>query len=244
MNTKVKQAIIDHALASPKEEVCGLIYHTLNSIHAYPCENVSKDPDVGRAGSFEIDPQDYATVAQMGRVCGVYHSHISDPAIFSEEDILVARELAVPFYLYSLGDNQWVSYIPDSYTINPIGQPWIWGFADCWEVVRTYYRQNKRIYLTDSDRDESFENAEASAITKYIEAEGFSYIKDHKDMQRDDLLLFTTPGSCYPHHLAVFIGNSRMMHHPQNCLSTVDPIDGKWLKRLVGVLRYTGKSNI
>ena len=241
MNTKVKQAAIDHALASPKEEVCGLIYHTLDSLHAYPCENVSKDSDAGRAGSFEIDPQDYATVAQMGRVCGVYHSHIEDPAAFSEEDILTARELAVPFYLYSLEDNQWISYIPDSYMVNPIGRPWIWGFGDCYETIRTYYRQNKRIYLTDYDRDESFENAEASAITKYIVPEGFSYVLDLKNIQQDDVLLFNTAGTVYPHHLAVFIGSSRMLHHPLNCLSTIEPLTGAWLRRLVGVLRYEGK---
>jgi cell wall-associated NlpC family hydrolase len=95
--------------------------------------------------------------------------------------------------------------------------------------------------MTDYDRDESFENAEASAITKYIEAEGFYYIEDRKDIKQDDVLLFTTPGTVYPHHLAIFIGNSRMLHHPLNCLSTVDPLTGAWLKRIVGVLRYIGK---
>lgn len=240
MNTRVKQDIINHALAIPHEEVCGFIYQTENGVHAYPCVNVSVE---SKAETFEIDPADYVTVCGKGRVCGIYHSHIATEA-FSEEDLAMAREMCLPLYLYVGASRGWHSYVPETYRVNPVGLVWTWGLWDCYETVRLHYRQTRGVYMTDYDRDESFEKATESLIVKHVADEGFSYVEKSAPIIADDVLLFRTPGSPYPHHLVVVVKPNLMLHHRLNQLSCHEAIDGAWLRRLMGVLRYTGKGAV
>lgn len=233
MHTRLKQSIIEHARSVPHEEVCGLVYYTISQVLPYPCSNVAAD----RVHAFEIDSQDYIGAAQLGAICGVYHSHPHGPAAFSEEDLETARELGVPFYLYCTDTGDWLDYTPPSYVIDPLHNPFIWGLFDCLTVVRTYYRNELNIHLTDFVRDESFERADATAITQYIDREGFTYVSIDA-IQKGDVMLFKTPGSPFAHHLGVFIGNSRYIHHPRNALSRTDPLTGEELRSLVGVLRH------
>lgn len=241
MNTRVKNAIIAAARANPTEEVCGFIYQTAREVLHYPCANISQD-EAGRAGSFEIDPQDYIKVRGLGRPCGVYHSHPKDEAVFSEEDLAVAEDIGLPFHVYAVQTEGWVSYVPPTYYVNPIGRTFAWGEADCYEVVRLHYRQSLGIYLTDYDRDETFRDAHPNAIVEHIEAEGFTNLgRDIKLARIHDVLLFESDGRRYPHHLGVCVGGSRLLHHRYGGLSRTDDIDESWLKCLVGVCRYVGE---
>ncbi len=238
MNTHVKRDIISHAATMPSEEVCGFIYQAEDGVHTYPCANVSAD---SRAESFEISPDDYIAVEGLGRVCGLYHggtTHTNEG--FSEEDLAVAREWCLPSYLLS-ASGKWASYVPETYRVNPIGLVWTWGLWDCYETIRLHYRQTRGVYMTDYDRDETFADSTESLIVKHIADEGFTYVDKSAPILKDDVLLFRTPGCAYPQHLGVVVGPNLMLHHPRNQLSHTDPIDGSWLRRLVGVLRYVGK---
>lgn len=245
MNTRVKQSIIQFALAAPDVEVCGFIYQTDGGVHAYPCPNVTKDEE-GTARTFEISPDAYTEAARLGRICAIYHSHSRGGAHgFSEEDLGLAQEMCLPLHLYVVDTGEWLSYTPPTYVVPLTGQSFAWGEADCYELVRTYYRQERGVYLTDYERDETFERAASSAITQYIASEGFSPVPIGDAGPREgDVLLFTTPGSSYPHHLAIYIGQQRMLHHPLGGLSRTDQLDGKGLKRLSQVLRYTGPTTV
>lgn len=240
MNTHVKRAIIDHALALPAQEVCGFIYQVDHEVRAYPCENVTVEP---KAEAFEIDPTEYVEVQKLGRVCGLYHggmTHANEG--FSEEDLAVAQEMCLPSYVYCGPSDKWARYIPPTYHVNPVGRDWAWGEADCYSTVEVHYRQKRGVYMTDYDRDESFERATESAITQHIADEGFGYVDKHAPILTDDVLLFRTPGCAYPHHLGVVVGPNMLLHHPRNNLSRVDALNGAWLRRLMGVLRHTGKA--
>lgn len=237
MNTRVKTAIIDIAKATPETEVCGLIWQNGAAVDLYPCPNTTRDPD-GAAEAFRIDPQDYIRATQKGRIIGVYHSHTTTGAAnFSPADLKCAKTLGLPFYLYANNGGGWSYYIPENYRVPLRGQEWCWGVADCYEIVRSYYRQELGLYLTDYDRDESFEHSDESAITRYIDAEGFRQLPDDSSPQNGDVLLFRTAGAAYPHHLAVWTGPSQMLHHRKGMLSGFDAIDGAWLRRLAGIYR-------
>ncbi len=238
MNTHVKRDIIAHAASVPHEEVCGLIYQNEAGVHAYPCTNVSPEP---RMETFEISPEDYIAARGRGIVCGIYHSHVASEA-FSEADLGLAREMCLPIYLHVVQSGQWASYIPESYHVDSIGRTWAWGEADCLSTVALHYRQAKGVYMTDRDRDESYEHAADSGLLDYLLSEGFVKVDRSAPILTDDVLLFDTPKSVYPHHVAVLVGPNRMLHHPRNQLSRVDDLDGKWLRHLVGVLRYAGKA--
>jgi proteasome lid subunit RPN8/RPN11 len=238
MNTHVKRAIIDHALTLPREEVCGFIYQTEDNVHAYPCVNVSVED---KAENFEIDPQDYITVRGLGRVCGIYHSHVATEA-FSEADIALAREMCLPIYLYVVASQGWHSYVPETYHVEEEGVPFAWGVADCLETVRVHYRQACKVHISDYDRDETFESMAGDIIARHVADEGFSYVDMSTPILTDDVLLFRTRNSPQAQHMGVLVAPNRMLHHPRGQLSHIDPLDGAWLRRLVGVLRYTGKA--
>lgn len=238
MNTKVKQAIIAYARAEPAREVCGLIVCEPPSVIAYPCANVSRDED-GQGSTFEIDPQEYIAACGRGRVVGLYHSHPTGPATFSEEDLKVAREMEIPTYVYAVEDGGWASFVPEGYHVPLIGSAFAWGVADCYETVRLYYRQTLGIHLGDYDRDETFREAAPEAILQHIAAEGFTCVgTDASAIRPHDALVFSTPGHRYPHHLAVYLGGNRILHHPYGALSRVDDLEGTYLARLLSVLRY------
>lgn len=242
MNTKVKAAIIAAAKATPNVEICGLIYRTDTEVRVVSCPNITIDAE-GPARAFEIDEQYYIHTAGLGKILGVYHSHAVDgSAALSEADLDLARVLEIPIYLFANRDESWHSYIPPTYRPPLIGRPWIWGESDCYETVRLYYRLAHNVYLTDYDRDETFENAEHSAITRYIETEGFMSVPTNT-IREGDVLLFRTPGTAYPHHLGVFTGRSQVLHHPRGLLSRIDLFNSNWLKRLSAVLRYQGKTS-
>ncbi len=237
MNTHVKRAIIDHALALPHEEVCGFIYQTEDNVHAYPCVNVSVED---KAETFEIDPADYIAVRGLGRVCGIYHSNPTDA--FSEGDLDMTREMCLPLYSYVKSTGGWHSYVPETYHVDPVGQSFAWGIQDCLETVRIHYRQARKVFISDYDRDETFEQTAGDIIARHVRDEGFSYVDKSAPILTDDVLLFNTRNSPHAQHMGVLVGPNQLLHHPRGQLSRVDSLDGAWLRRLVGVLRYTGKA--
>lgn len=240
MNTKVKAEIISLARATPTREVCGFIVCAPPHVLVHPCQNISRDED-GHEHTFEIDPQDYIAATARGRVCGLYHSHPSGTASFSDEDLKVARELEIPSHVYAVEDGSWASFTPEGYHVPLTGMGFAWGEADCFATIRLYYRQELGVHIGDYDRDETFRVSAPDAITKHIADEGFVNLGvDPSVIKAHDVLLFETPGHRYPHHLAVYMGGNRILHHPYGALSRIDDLDGALLKRLLGVLRYGG----
>jgi proteasome lid subunit RPN8/RPN11 len=238
MNTRVKQTITSLACATPECEVCGFIVRGEGAVWVHPCENVSHEED-GQGATFEIDPQQYISANEKGRVCAMYHSHPKGHASFSEADLEVAREMELPSHVYAVEDGSWATYIPEGYEVPLTGTLFAWGEADCYETVRVYYRQKLGVYIGDYDRDETFREAAPDAILKHIEAEGFSNLGVDVAVAREhDVLLFDTPGHRFPHHLGVCLTGNRFLHHPYGGLSRVDDLNGHLLKRLLGVLRY------
>lgn len=111
MNTRIKRAIIDHALSAREVEVCGLLYYTLDSVAILRCPNIAPSPE----DAFEIDSADYLKARELGVVCGIYHSHPKGTEAFSECDLETARELGLPIYVYSVLNGGWGYYTPDEY---------------------------------------------------------------------------------------------------------------------------------
>lgn len=231
MNTRVKRKIIELAESSPNEEVCGLIYFENGHADAFPCKNIAVDP----THDFEISMDDHMECLKRGQIIAFYHSHPHGPAAFSEHDLDVAENaIALPSYIYSLPKKQWLEYLPKSYQTNVEGQPFVWGFKDCFETVRADFRQNHGIYIRDYDRDESFEHAQSHVIAENFEKEGF-VAQPLGCLMVNDVLVFETMAA--PQHVGVFKGNSRFLHHPLNALSRIE-ILGRWQSRIKYILRH------
>lgn len=232
MHTDIKNQIIALAEANPTEEICGFIYHCINEpAKLFPCKNIHPHPQ----DSFEIHSDDYIAVMNMGILLGVYHSH---PKIggFSDDDLNTSNEMNLPFYMYCVEDKTFREYIPPEYKLDLLGQFFVLGFRDCYEIPRIYYRQNFKIYMGDYDRDESFSHEEKEMIMQNYEKEGFVKINS-ADIKEGDVLIFRSE-KILPQHFGVFVGNSHFIHHPRDMFSTKEILTDRWLSRLKGVFRH------
>jgi proteasome lid subunit RPN8/RPN11 len=241
MNTRVKHSIIDLARAAPDVEVCGFIYCSLEGLAGFaPCTNVAANP----AEEFEISADDYVRVStELGHIIGVYHSHPKGRAAFSEADIEAADEFALPLYLYAVETGEWLDYIPSTYRVELEGRQFCAGHDDCYGTVRTYFRQELGVYLSDYDRDETSEDRNGTQILERFAVEGFVGVGSNQPIMKNDVLLFKAPGYTTPQHMGVVLAGNRMLHHQMTRLSTVDDLDDKWMRRLVKVIRYQGRAS-
>lgn len=231
MNTGIKQKIIELAEKSPKEEICGLIYSDNGRAKVFECKNIAIDPSC----NFEVSTEDHMKCIGLGRIIATYHSHPYGPSAFSEHDLDMAENsFSLPSYIYSIPEKEWMEYIPKSYQVDPEGRPFVWGFQDCFETVRTHFRQNHGIYIQDYDRDESFEHARSYAIVENFEREGF-VAQPLGCIAVNDVFVFESMAA--PQHLGIFKGNSRFLHHPLNMLSRIE-ILGRWQGRIKYILRH------
>lgn len=232
MNTKIKQAIIELSKSNPTEEICGFIQFENGKPYIFPCKNVAEK----KGEEFEINSDDQILAMYHGRTLGVYHSHPNGNA-FSPADIEHSEELCLPYYLYVVEDNDWHEYIPSTYKMELEGMAFVWGFQDCYGLVRTYYREVQKLYLKDYDRDENFGDNNNDIILKNFNNEGFEIILDINNLKIGDSLLFKT-SRLLPQHLAIYVGNSKILHHPQNALSHIDMFSDRWIDRVFHILRY------
>lgn len=234
MHTQIKKNIIKIAEENPTEEICGFLYHTFHELKIYPCKNIAED----KADHFEIDNIEYLNCLKLGKICGIYHSH-PDKSDFSQDDLDSAEEIALPIYVYGLGDKKFCEFIPKTYTLPLEGLEYVWGDTDCYGIVRIYFRQKYGIYLKDYDREESYIYDEKDVITENFEKENFIKVIDGT-IKKDDILVFSST-LARPQHFIIFLGNSRGLHHPLGKLSKIEPI--KSYIKLKYILRYKGDKN-
>jgi proteasome lid subunit RPN8/RPN11 len=107
----LKKQILEHALASPEVEVCGLIGGDDNTaLTIYPVTNIATD----QARRFLMDPEEQINTMRNMRennetLWGIYHSHPNTPAEPSVADLEMA---AYPDVIYVI-----VSLVNDSHEI-------------------------------------------------------------------------------------------------------------------------------
>jgi proteasome lid subunit RPN8/RPN11 len=236
MNTEIKNTIEKFAKENANEEICGFVYHSLSELYIYPCKNIADDKSL----DFEISSEDYIICKNKGKILFIYHSHTAAStfgASFTPADIELADEIELPIRVYSITEDKWQEYIPKEYKISLIGQPFLWGEKDCFGLVRTFLRQEKGIYIGDYSRDKTFQNNNNNQILENIEKEGYYSTNSTCLLMRHDILLFTS-GKLNVQHMAVYMGNSQILHHPLNMLSNIEPMNQRTLDRLKYVFRH------
>lgn len=233
MNTNIKKEIEAIADSNPTQEICGIIYHTLDAPNYINCKNVSSEPET----SFRIDPHDFIRAHRSGKILSIYHSHPTK-AGFSEEDIVGADKACLPILMYHVPTKTWNEYIPKSYVINLEGQPFIWGEIDCYGIVRAYLRQERGIYISDYDRAEGFADSGNNSILENFERENYVNIGVEGNLKPGDVLCFKFGRATNPHHLGVYLGNTYFLHHVLGKLSTKELLTHKFRDYLTHVFRH------
>lgn len=113
------------------------------------------------------------------------------------------------------------------------------GKRDCYELVRDFYRDNFNIELTPYARPHDWESDKLDLIRNHYEAEGFEMLTDWKikDLRPADLLIMAVNES-NPNHIAINLGDGRILHHLYGKRSRIEEFHGWWRNHVSFVVRH------
>ena len=206
-------------------ESCGLII-VQNGAHIgdyMPVKNLSTTPD-----RFTIAPEDWARAEDHGRVVAVVHSHPDNPTP-STADRIACNLSGVPWLIVAPA-GQWTVIHPQGRPFE--GREFCWGLDDCYSLVKDWFGV-QGIHMPDYLREPEFWR-HRDLISTNLQRAGFRPVEG-LEPDPGDGLVFNVHGRC-PDHVAVYLGNGRMLHQPAGGLSRVEPV-GRYATKLAYIAR-------
>ncbi|SKB62222.1 NlpC/P60 family protein [Sphingopyxis flava] len=119
------------------------------------------------------------------------------------------------------------------------GIPFRMGSNDCLGLFRKYYAEEFGISITDYARPNDWESSTIDLIRACYEREGFEMITSWKpkDLRPGDVLCMAI-GEGNANHMAIFVGEGKILHHPANRLSVCEEYRDFWRNLTCYVLRH------
>jgi cell wall-associated NlpC family hydrolase len=113
------------------------------------------------------------------------------------------------------------------------------GRQDCFDLVTHFFWDNFQIRIRDYARPQNWKSDQNNLILKIYEREGFQKITEYKpkDIRPGDVLCVCI-GESNPNHLAVYVGNGKIVHHIYGRLSQEEDLQGFWLNQTAFILRH------
>ncbi len=211
----VKDAIRAHATDSHPNECCGLIVAKGQKQEAVRCRNLSKDP----RHNFLMSPEDYREAEKRGEVLMSYHSHHYEPPIATMADKTSAEKNELPCLICSWPADTWEIYTPTGWRAELKGRPFIYGVLDCYTLFQDYYREKLGVELPDIFRDEDWIKRGENLYLDNLEKNGFMKVND---LRQHDAVVMQLDAKV-PNHIAVYLGDGMILHHPPGHLSGEHP---------------------
>jgi len=115
-----------------------------------------------------------------------------------------------------------------------IGRQWEYGKADCFTLVRDYFKQ-QGIELPDFPRPDDLETCQ-SIFLEQAEAIGFKQVAF--DSRESGDVLIMRLGTATPMHAAILLPDLRILHQKQDSLSAIEPFGRYYVSRVAAVFRY------
>lgn len=232
MNNALLDQITNHAQRVFPHEACGLVITGSSENYIVECENRSNNP----SNSFLIDPVIYHRYRD--KISAIYHSHPNRSEEPSAADIASAERCAVPYLILSYPAGRFYTYTPKGVNIqNYEGREFIYGVSDCLTLVADYYQQELGVSVPNGERKSWGwwqEEINQHAMLNGFLAAGFRVVDN---LQKNDVILMRLRSLC-PNHVAIYQGNSRILHHPAiDTLSRIEMYGHYWRSNSVCYLR-------
>lgn len=114
---------------------------------------------------------------------------------------------------------------------------------DCFTMVSDFYLKNYGISITNYARPKDWSSDDIDIIGQSYPREGFSKVQDWSiaTLQPGDLLAMAI-GSSKANHLAIYIGQNKIVHHLMYQLSREEILRDFWRKSVCYVLRHNDVS--
>lgn len=242
LSREIKSFIKTHAEETFPEECCGLIVRESDEkVSPIKCRNDSPD----RLKFFRISPVDYLKAHRKGKVVASYHSHGGEGEDrFSEFDKQSSINLNLNYILYSVAKDCFLEYDPRIQHNEYVGKVFFWGKNDCFSLVRSFYKQEFGITIPDplperaKDENIRFLNSYGKLIEDGYEENGWEKVFSFEEIKKYDLLCFDYKKTGTTSHLAIYLDNNLILHHPCESYSCVEQVNPKSLKFFRMALRH------
>lgn len=229
-----KQQALKHFKELDPNEGCGLLVNFKGKLRFEKCKNLAKE----QLDQFILDPFDWASIEDKyghDSIQGIVHSHPHTEPVPSPADRIAAVRTGLMWYICNPRKETWNQFMPENYKSSLIGRPWIWKIADCWELVREYYRAEFGIILKTKERPEDPEYFQNNPFfEKYFEDLDFRELKDDESLKKGDVILMNVCGNGL-NHVGVITSpeENLILHHIQGRLSCKEDY-GEWLRKCTG----------
>ena len=251
----IETAIKKFAIEEFPKEACGIITKRGKKLIAVKCKNVSDAPEE----RFVISSEEYKGLIDTCGVHAIWHTHVDDkyPLTPSQTDIAACNATGVDWIIIdlksSLSEDTTESILEfgEFFHIAPVNdedgyleRPYIYGVKDCFTLTRDYYR--KEFGINIDFRAEGYpeitdwhNNGISLLVDSYKQAGFVELIKQEPKVGDLFLIQMASP---VPNHIAIYVGDDRILHHCMGRLSTMDVYGGGfWQKHTTHHLTMENK---
>lgn len=229
INKQIYEFVKEAGIRNYPNEACGLIYAKGKKAIPVECKNVSLEPE----HNFIISAEDYASTMSLGEIVGCWHTHCNTDARPSDADKQACENTETTWYIGSVRKNDagevyfdgMQVLTPTGFMMPLVGRPYAYGVFDCFTILRDYYKTEFNIELPDCARIEDPWDTDPDFCYHRALACGFE--RTGGQPKKGDIFLIQT-GTEGADHVAVYIGDDKILHHMRNRLSRHDIYGGSY----------------
>ncbi|MGZ8497421.1 MAG: NlpC/P60 family protein [Candidatus Binatia bacterium] len=245
---RLEQQIKQFALEEHPNEACGIVTKIGKRLKAIKCRNIADTPKT----NFVIGSDEYRHWLDTSGVYAIWHTHVDDsrPMTPSPTDRAACNMTAVDWIIIDLKTREdgnvelgeLFFVIPEEIEEEPyVGRNYIYGVRDCFTLMADYYRRELGVtidfrapgYPEVSNWQEKGHNLLADSYEKA----GFVRLIKQPALPGD--LFLIQMGAAVPDHVALYLGDDKILHHLSGRLSTIDVYGGGfWQKHTTHHLRW------
>lgn len=228
LTKEIKDKIREYAIKNKPYEICGLIIQVNDLLEMFPCKNIS----FHKEDSCMLNPLDYIVASTKGKIIAYVHSHKSKH--LSILDNFNAFNHNIISVVYSYEEDEFYIILPELESYLNIA--FEIGKNDCFELVRNYFYKKFTIDIGDFTRDENWYKINPNSIIDEYENRGFIKINTYNNIQINDVIVFNIDN--IPSHMAIYLGNDLILHHPRKNRSEICEIGESLKKRICLIGRH------
>lgn len=200
-------------------EKCGIILKDGSEVE-YP--NLSRDPK-----EFVLDPK--AWIENDENIVAIFHTHPDGQPFLSSADRKSQLNTGLDWVLYTRGERKVFKPVPKL-----LGRSFSYGTQDCYSLMIEAYHL-AGIEVPNYGRVSLEADLQSERILKFIPLH-FERVGDLEDVQVGDVIVTAISGKAC--HMAIYLGEGKVLHHEVNKLSLRERLSDSWFRRVHSVWRH------
>jgi proteasome lid subunit RPN8/RPN11 len=236
--TKIK--IEKHALREKPHECCGLLVENKKELKTVECRNVSEKP----TQHFSIMPSDYLKACRQGKIKAVYHSHVSSNDKFSINDMMNSRSHKIDYVLYSTKKHSFSFFDHTKNKTSFLNKAFKIGQSDCYTTVKEYYSNLGITLAGNNTLGDDWFNKNPHLIQNLFDLNKnnpdlpIMELSPNSPLREHDVIVFEFVKGEGPNHVAIYLGNGTIIHHPRNKYACIETLNKTLEKTMYKIYRH------